>query len=241
MGIIQYAILNDIHWPYHDKIAYDKALKMMQKWPDLRGIYLNGDICEIESVSSHPKSPRAQQSLLDELDYANKKFDQLEEIFGDIPIDYLAGNHENRIYRYLRDVAPHLWGMLEAPKLFRFDERKNFRFHDYGPSQLVKVGQTADFYCRHEPLVGGAFHAKGSAEKSLVSLIYGHTHVHQQYTHKKFGPIPKNVTAVSNGWLGDISKACFDYRGSKDNWQLGFSRIDCDERDGSYEIRFISL
>jgi len=237
MGLIQYAVLNDIHFPYEGN-AYYKAIKLIEKYPDLRGIYLNGDVCEIESVSAHPKSPRAQQSLLNELEYANKKFDQLEKLFGDIPIDYICGNHEYRIFRYIRDMAPQLWGMLEAPKLFRFDERKNFKFYDYKPTQLVKVGNTKDLYVRHEPLAGGANHSKGTAEKSVVSIIYGHCHVYQSYTSKKFGPEPYNVTAVSNGWLGDINQDCFNYRGSKDNWQTGFSRIDVDEKTGEYEIRF---
>jgi hypothetical protein len=161
-------------------------------------------------------------------------------MFGDIPIDYICGNHEYRIYRYIRDVAPQMWGMINMPKLFRFDERKNFRFHDYTPTQLVKVGVTRDMYCRHEPLAGGANHAKGTAEKALVSIIYGHTHVHQTYVHKKFGPTPLSVTAISNGFLGNINVDCFSYRGSKDNWQLGFTRIDCDEK-GNYEARFIYL
>lgn len=40
----------------------------------------------------------------------------------------------------------------------------------------------------HHSLVGtyeAINHAKGTAEKSYVSLIYGHTHVYQSYTHKK--------------------------------------------------------
>lgn len=213
----------------------------MKSWPDLRGIYLNGDIAEIESVSTHPKSPSAQKALLSELDYVNKKFDQLEKMFSGIPIHYICGNHEYRIYRFIRDVAPQMWGMLKLPSIFRFDERKSFKFYDYGPTQLVKIGSAKNLYCRHEPLVGGANHAKGTAEKSIHSIIYGHTHVYQSYTHKKFAEKPFNVTAISNGYLGNISAECFNYRGSKDNWQLGFSRVDVDEKSGDYEVRFISL
>ena len=240
MTVVQYAILNDIHFPYEGKHYY-KALELMRSWPDLKGIWLNGDIAEIESVSAHPKSPSAQQSLLGELEYINQKFDQLQKMFKDVPVHYLSGNHEFRMYRFLRDCAPQLWGMLNEPKLFRFEERPLWKFYDYGPKQLVKIGKADNLYCRHEPLTGGATHSKGTAEKSLVSLIYGHTHTYQQFTHKKFGPKPLNVTAISNGWLGDITKSCFDYRGSKDNWQSGFMRIDCDEKTGEWEARFQKL
>lgn len=213
----------------------------MKSWPNLKHIYLNGDIAEIESVSSHPKTPRAQRNLLDELEYLNKKLDELAVMFPDIPVTYICGNHEHRIFRYVRDMAPEMWGMLECPSLLKFDQRKGWRFIDYGPSQWVRCGKTADLWLRHEPIVGGMNHAKGTSEKSYVSVCYGHTHQYMQASAKKAGPDPYIVTATSCGWLGDITKSCFDYRGSKDNWVLGFTRIDCDEKTGEYEVRFIRL
>lgn len=238
VSIIQYATLNDVHFPYESK-AYYKALDMIGKFPDLRGIFLNGDIAEIESCSTHPKTPTAQKLLLDELDYVNKKFDQLEKMFPDIPVVVLEGNHCYRIFRFIRDVAPQMWGLIHTPKLFRFDER-GWKFVAYGPNQWHKAGK-ANLWLRHEPLAGGAAHAKGTAEKSYVNVLYGHTHVFQQHTHKKAGPEPYTVTATSGGWLGDIKADCFDYRGSRDNWQNGFTRIDCDEKTGEYELRFVYL
>lgn len=240
MGLIKYAVLNDIHFPYEGP-AYYKAFDMMKQTPNLSGIYLNGDICEIESVSSHPKGPAAHRLLMAELEQINVKFDTIQNAFQYVPVRYLEGNHEFRIYRYLRDVSPELWGLISCPKIFKFDNRPHWTFHQYGPTQLEKIGRTKDLYCRHEPLVGGQFHAKGTAEKSVVSMIYGHTHVYQQFTHKKFGPTPYSVTALSNGWLGDINQECFNYRGARDNWQSGFSMIECDEKSGDYEVRFYPL
>lgn len=176
--------------------------------------------------------------ILEEVDYANKKLDLLQKDFKDIPVTYLEGNHEYRVFRYIRDIAPQLWGLTDCPKLFNFETRPLWKFITYGPSQLVKVGKCNDLYCRHEPLGGGQFHAKQTAEKALCSIIYGHTHTYQQYMHKKFGPTPKYIRAISNGWLGDITKGCFDYRGPKDNWQNGFMRVDCDEESGEFELRF---
>lgn len=240
MGLVQYGILNDIHLPYEGKVYY-KALELMRSWPDLRGIYLNGDVVEIESVSAHPKTPSAQKNLLAELDYANRKFDQLQKMFPDIPVHYVCGNHEYRIYRYIRDMAPQLWGMFDEVKLFRFEDRPKWKFYDYGPTQWVKCGKTRDLWVRHEPLGGGATHAKLTAEKSYVSVLYGHTHQFQQFVSKKNGPVPFSNMAMSCGWLGDITKPCFDYRGAKDNWVSGFTRVDCDEKTGEYTVQFIFL
>lgn len=240
MATAQYGILNDIHFPYESP-AYYKALKLMEKWPNLRHLYLNGDIGEFEAVSLHAKRYDSNTHLMTEIDYINKKFDHIERLWPKLPVTLVCGNHSYRFFRYIRDVAPALWGVTDCPTLLKFPERKSWKFVDYGPTQWVKCGRTSDLWLRHEPPAGGANHAKASAEKSYVSVCYGHTHVYQQYTHKKMGPNPFLTTATSCGWLGDITKPVFDYRGSKDNWVTGFTRIDCDEKTGEYELRFIRL
>jgi hypothetical protein len=237
--IVQYAVLSDVHFPYEGP-AYYAAIEEMRTWPNLKEIFLNGDILEIVSCSRHPKTPGAINSLLAECDYANQKFDTLQKLFPNIPIRFIEGNHENRIFKYLRDEAPTFWGLIHAPKLFNFEDR-GWLFFPYEPMQWVKCGKTKDLYLRHEPLVMGANHAKGTAEKSYVSIMYGHVHQRAEYTHKKLGPTPYHVTAYSPGWLGDINKECFNYRGAKDNWSNGFARIDCDEKSGEYEVKLIKF
>jgi len=239
MGIVQYAILNDIHFPY-EGICYYEALKLMESWPSLKQIYLNGDIAEVESVSKHPKGPKAQKIVQEELDIVNKHLDNLQNRFPEIPVTYIEGNHEYRLFRYIRDICPEMWGLIDCPSLLKFPDRPLWKFITYGPSQLVKVGKAKDLYCRHEPYsCAQASHHKFTAEKSMVSIIYGHMHVYAVSQHKKYGPEGhKTVMAMANGWLGDISKECFNYRGTKENWQNGFTRIDCDEETGEYEIRF---
>jgi hypothetical protein len=240
MGIIQYAILNDIHFPYEARAFYD-ALDLIKGWPNLKHIYLNGDCMEVESLSSHPKHPIHNKFFNQEIEYANTKFDLIQRKFKNMPVTLIEGNHCFRYFRFIRDVAPEMWGLIQFPSLLQFEKRKNWIFIPYGPTQWVKCGNTRDLWLRHEPLVGGANHAKGTAEKSYVSVIYGHTHQVQQYTVKKSGPEPYHVTAYSGGWLGDISKPCFDYRGAKDNWMLGFTRIDCNDETNEYEVRFIRM
>lgn len=240
MALVQYVILSDSHFPYEGK-AYYKALEMMRSMPNLKHIYLNGDMAEIESVSSHPKGPRAFKVLADELEYINKKFDQLEKMFPAVPVTFIEGNHCSRVLRYIRDVAPEMWGLIHTPKLFKFDERKNFRFVPYGPTQWEKCGKTKDLWIRHEPLVMGTNHAKGTADLSTVSICYGHVHQRAEYTAKKHGPKPYHVTAYSPGWLGDVTKTCFDYRGSRDNWCNGFAVVSCDEKTGEYSVQLVAL
>jgi len=238
LGVIRYAILNDVHFPY-EGLAYHEAIKQISTWKNLAGIYLNGDILEIESLSRHPKGPQAVSSFKKEVAYANEKFDYLQKKIPDVPVTLVEGNHCYRLFRYIRDVAPAMFGLLEHPSLLDFDKR-GWKFKPYGPRQWVKCGE-ADLWLRHEPLGNGQNAAKQTAERSLVDVLFGHTHTHQFYTHKKHGPEPKIVRAYAGGWLGDIKQSVFDYRGPRDNWVSGFNEVTCDPETGRYDYKFIYL
>ena len=237
---MNYPILNDIHFPYEDKARYRVALKIMKSLPNIGHIYLNGDITEFLAVSAHPKYPGESVSFCREVEYANAKFDELQKMFPDIPVTYLCGNHEHRFFRYIRDLAPQMWGLTDCPKLFNFPDRPKWKFVDYGPKQIVRCGKS-NLYLRHEPRAGGANHALTTAMKSNVDTAYGHTHQYQEATHKTFGVVEKTVRAYSLGWLGDESYNVFDYRGPKDNWVKGMSVVDAEPKSGDYTLDFINM
>lgn len=241
MDLEQYAIFNDVHFPFEDRSRYKVGLNIVKKLKNLRHIYLNGDIAEFSGVSSYAKHPGESPQFAQEIEYVNKKFDEIQYMFQDIPVTLIEGNHCYRLFRYIRDVAPSMWGLINCPSLFKFPERPEWKFVLYGPSQLVRCGKS-DLYLRHEPLGGGTLsHAKTTAEKSYVDLAYGHTHAYQTFAHRKFGPKPFVTRAYSLGWLGDRTKSIFDYRGSKDNWVEGMTIVECDPKSGQYTLEFIDL
>jgi predicted phosphodiesterase len=239
MGIEVYAILNDVHLPYEERTRYKVALNIIKRQRNLKHIFLNGDIAEFAAISTYAKHPGESPRFNDEIHYINKKFDEIETEFADIPVSLIEGNHCYRLFRYIRDLAPQMWGLVDCPSLFRFPERR-WKFHLYGPEQLVKCG-ASNLYLRHEPLGGGMNHAKATAEKSYVDIAYGHTHMYQSYAHRKFGPRPFITRAYSLGYLGDRNRAIFDYRGSKDNWIEGMTLVECDTKTGDYTLDFIDL
>ncbi len=236
----RYGILNDIHFPFEDRQRYQIALDIL-KDQNIKHLYLNGDIGEFQGVSSWPVHPTEKKLMSEELDYMNKKFDELCEVFKDVPVTYICGNHENRLFRYIRDLAPQMWGIApDCPTLLKFEQRPGWKFVDYSPTQLVSCGKSS-LYLRHEPLGRGANHARATCENSSVDIAYGHTHTYQAHTHRKFGPTSVMTKAYSLGWLGDKSRHVFDYRGSKDNWNMGCTVIECDVKTGDYSLDFISL
>lgn len=203
-------------------------------------IYLNGDIGEFQGVSSWPMHPSEKLDFCTELAYINKRFDELCELFPKVPVTFICGNHEYRFFRYIRDMAPQMWGLLDCPSLLKFPDRPGWKYVDYGPSQYVKCGRS-NLWLRHEPLGGGLNCAKFTAENAYVDTAFGHTHTYQVHSHKKMGPRPFTVKAYSLGWLGDSTKTVFDYRGSKDRWVQGMTLVETDPNTGDYVLEFIDL
>lgn len=239
--IVEYAILNDVHMP-DESPMYETVMRFLASRESLAGIYLNGDILECEGITAHPKHPGSSRRFSEEIEYANDKLDDIEATFQGVPVVLIEGNHCFRMFRYIRDRAPELYGLRGSTiaDQLQLAERRNFSFVPYGPMQLAQCG-VSKLWLRHEPLRGGANHAKATAEKSLVDLAYGHTHVYQVATHTKYGPKPLVTTAYSLGHLADKTKATFDYRGPNENWVEMFSLVQCDSQSGEYKLHALDV
>ncbi len=240
MSVKRAGLITDIHMPYESD-AYDIALKIFIA-QEVDRIYLGGDVPEFESVMAHQRRPGGISQLCEELDYTNARMDELEAMFYGIPIDWLAGNHCDRLNRFLVKMAPELYGLaLDCPTLFHIPERPWFTWHNYGPQQLARIGES-NLFMRHEPLGGGVNHAKGTAALSNVDIVYGHTHSISKYTTNRRGADGlEPVTAYSLPWLGDASKPCFNYRGPTDRWSNGCAIVIYDDETGEYQLDVITI
>lgn len=232
--------MNDLHVPYQTK-DMDLVFQILRDIPSLTHIYLNGDIGEFESVSSHLKSPSGISSLKKEAKYVNFFLDKLQSFFPRVKIVLIQGNHEFRLDRYLWRNAPALDGLegLTIKGLLKLRER-GIDHVKYGPRQLERCGK-ANLWLRHEPVSGGQNPAANTAKKFSCDIAFGHTHVYQQYATKYKGPTEYVVTATSLGFLGNIESEIFNYRGSKDMWVNGFGLVQCDEESGRYRLDFVEL
>lgn len=214
-------VIPDTHVPYHDEQAYNLMLKVA-KDQKLDEIVLLGDFGEFQAVSTHAKDPSFEKSLKKETALVNKKLDELDLLFPKAKKVYIEGNHEYRLYRYIRDRAPELDGVFNWMDLLRLKERKNWSWIPYGPDQKYAVLKSK-LFARHEPASGGAHAAALTIQKTGNSVIFGHIHRIQEYQSVMLdGRCHRGITP---GWLGDQKHQVFDYVKGHHQWSLGFSIV----------------
>ena len=224
------AVIMDTHRPYHDQRAYNLLLRVMKDLPSLDEIVLIGDYGEFISVGSHPKDPDLEGLLSNELKSVNDGLDQLDKLFPRSKKVFIEGNHEYRLSRFIRDKAPQLYGSIDAKRLLRIDERRDWKWVPYGPDQQHKV-LGSKLYARHEPSGGGEHCAAGTVKKSGCSVIFGHVHRIQEFQTVMLNG--QNHRGITSGWLGDKNHKVFRYVKNHWQWALG-SNIVTVLPDGSF-------
>ncbi len=207
-------IVPDTHVPFHNKPAWRLMLKAAKSFkPDI--ILIQGDFADFYSVSSHSKDPSRVDKLKEELRAVNKCLDELQSL-GAKEVVFTEGNHEDRLRRYLQDKAPELFGLVDIPTLFKFDNRPGWTFVPY--KQDVQIGKL------------NATHDVGTAGKNAVftALSTYQGNITTGHTHRICYVVEGNAKGTSHigasfGWLGDASAVDYMHRVNvARNWALGF-------------------
>jgi predicted phosphodiesterase len=206
-------IVPDTHIPYHDKKAFNL---MMAVAKDLKPkhIYIIGDFVDFYAVSSHSKNPKRATELASELKAGEAALDQLDALGAKSKV-YIAGNHCDRMQRYLQDKAPELFDVINIPELLHLDKHG----WEYVP------------YKKHTKLGKVHFtHDVGSAGRNAVfkcldtyqhSVVTGHT-------HRLAYIVEGNATgefkvSAQFGWLGDANAVDYmQHAKVLKDWALGF-------------------
>lgn len=216
-------LIPDCHRPWHDKRAYSLMIQVAKHLkPD--GIYIMGDYADTYNLSGHgPKDPRIIETLKDEVDDVNAGLDELDKLFPYAKKYYISGNHEFRMARYIQNRCPEIFGFVDCVELFKINQRKNWTWINYGPTQKTRVLESK-LFIRHEPIGSSA---KATASKALCSIAWGHTHKIEE-SHIT-GLNGEEHVAFSCGWLGQKkADEIFGYCKSHQQWQLGFGLVYVD-------------
>lgn len=206
-------IIPDTHRPFHDKRAWALMLKAARGFkPDI--IVVQGDLADFYSVSSHNKSPDRVSKLKSEVADVNRALDELDGL-GAYEKYFVAGNHENRLERYIEEKAPELFGMVDIPELFHL-ARRGWKYTPY--KQDVQIGK---LFITHDCGVSGA-------NANAVALNAFQHSVSTAHTHRIGLLVQGNAAgeahvSASFGWLGDATKTDYMHRiKAARDWALGF-------------------
>ncbi len=216
-------IIPDTHRPYHSKKAWALMLKVAKAFkPDI--LVSIGDLADFYSVSSHSKDPDRVHSLDEEVADVNIGLDELDAL-GASEKHFIAGNHEDRLARYLRDKAPELFGVISIPALFRLRER-GWTYTPYKDHR--RIGKV---HFTHDVGVAGRNSTFKALDTYQHSVITGHAH-RMQYVVEG-NAVGECKVSAQFGWLGDASKIDYMHRANvAKNWALGFGIGYVDDRTG---------
>ena len=227
-------LIFDPHTPYHDVFAYGTAVDHLRNLkPKLTRLVLGGDFVDFYKISFFKSDPD-RMSYREEVEIARQMLIDLRKIFPRIPIDYIEGNHEVRLFRHVLDNVPELaWNnkiedilhlgarninyisniarMCQGQEPYKLGKLYVLHGHEkkvsYGAINLARL-----FYLKcKENVIAGHHHRP---DKSLVRTISG------QYE-----------AAFTVGTLGQLSEA---YQPIND-WAHGFAYVDVED-NGDFNV-----
>lgn len=206
-------IVPDTHVPFHDKKAWALCLKAIRHFkPDI--LVVLGDFADFFSVSSHSKSPARKNNLQWEVEQVKREIVRLENATPDYcRLIFIAGNHENRLERYLADKAPELYGLIKIPELLELYEWEYVKYRDH-----IKIGK---LYITHDTGVAGATAHEKARNDFGTNTIIGHTH-RMSVSYRGAIKGAAHVGAML-GWLGDPNQTDYMVRvKALRDWMHGF-------------------
>ena len=210
------AYVSDIHFPSEDKGAYKKALKILLGVNPSR-IVLGGDILDLDDVSSFAKKKVTQEKTLKDIEYGKEKLLELRDLFPKAQFDFLPGNHENRLDKYIMHKAPELKGFLDLGVLLDCKKLK-IKMHQH--NAVIRIGKLN--YAHGDNWPGGwgmRNPASTIYDKCKDNIIFGHFHRISNHSSRTLRG--KQQGAWGNGCLQRLDVEFNKYN----NWQHGISLI----------------
>lgn len=221
-------VLSDTHFPFHDNSTIELAIKEAIKYK-VAGVLLNGDILDFHELSRFDKTPDDPR-YTSEIGMGREFLRWLRHKLPKARIVYKDGNHEERLYSYLCNKAPALFGLdvLTIPNLLQFE---NFGIEHVSERRVIKAGRLHIIH-GHEyrpniqapvnPARGLFLRAKSVALTS---------HFHQTSEHHEPTISGKAQGAWSIGCACNLSPRYM----SLNKWNLGFALVEI-KSDGDFAV-----
>lgn len=206
-------IVPDCHHPFVDRDAWSLMLRAAHGFkPDI--IICLGDFADFYSVSSHSKDPTRVNQLEQEIEATKYALKQLN-LVGATDKYFIAGNHEDRLSRYLQEHAPALFDTVRVPDVLGLTEL-GWNYTPY--KDFLRIGK---LHFTHDTGTAGANAHRQASGVFQGSVVIGHTH-RLAYDVQGNADGPSMVMAMF-GWLGDFEAVDYMHKAkSRREWVHGF-------------------
>lgn len=235
--------------PTHDEAAIGVAIRMIEDLqPDL--VACVGDNLDLPEMGKYLTYPAYQQTTQASIDRATMFCAQVRAAAPDAKIVWLAGNHEERMPKYIvanavaayglrRGGAPDKWPVLSVPFLCRMDEHGVEYRPGYPASDLWINKKLRIIHGDKVRSSGSTAHMYLNSEKT--SVIFGHIHrIEQAFKTREDYEGPRTIMAASPGCLARIDGAIPSTKGGVDldgrpitrheNWQQGLGVVRYEDK-----------
>lgn len=244
--------------PTHDEKAIQVCLKMIQDTqPEV--IACVGDNLDFPEMGKYLTYPAYAQTTQASIDRATFFCAQMRAMAPNAKIIWLAGNHEERMPKYLlvnagvayglrKGNIPESWPVLSVPYLCRMDEfgveyRPGYPAADFWVNEKLRI-----IHGDRVKSSGSTAHVYLNQEKT--SVIYGHIHrIETAFKTREDFDGPRTIMAASPGCLARIDGAIPSTRGGVDldgrpltryeNWQQGLGIVQYEDSGAhrfSYDV-----
>jgi predicted phosphodiesterase len=173
---------------FHDKEAIGCAYELIRQIAPDRIVVL-GDLLDVSEWSEKfVRAPNEQNLTQEALNEAGRILGKLRALAPHAKIDYIEGNHSERISRLVKMMLPMAYGLrpidcklpaLSVPHLLGLDGL-GIEYHGDYPNGKVWLNE--NLCCIHGSIVKGRSGQTAAAvlDNSNHSVIYGHTHRSEQ-------------------------------------------------------------
>ena len=211
--------------PTHDEAAISILLSLIKEMqPEL--VVMVGDNLDLPEMGKYLTYPAYAQTTQAAIDRATMLCAQLRAAAPYARIIWLAGNHEERMPKYILTNAgaayglrkgntPESWPVLSVPYLCRMEEYGVEYFPGYPAADFWVNKKLRIIHGDRVKSSGSTAHVYLNAEKT--SVIYGHIHrIECAYKTREDYDGPRTIMAASPGCLARIDGAIPSTKGGVD-------------------------
>jgi hypothetical protein len=244
----------------HDERAIETALAVLKDSdPDL--IVLHGDNLDLAEMGKYMVTPAYARTTQAAIDYMTLLCARLRHLAPDARIVWIAGNHEERLPKYIinnavasfglrRGGAPESWPVLSVPHLCRLDESGVEYLPGYPTGSFWINNRIRVIHGDKVASGGSTAHKYLATEKT--SVLYGHIHRREWAERTRDDHDgPKTILAASAGCLARVDGAVPSTKGGTDldgrplqrteDWQQGMAVVDYQDGEGDFHLELIPI